>query len=50
MSKMNKDLLDEIDRLKHMNSDLNETKTNLQAKLDNAEAELNKEKNMKISI
>lgn len=50
MSKMNKDLLDEIDRLKHLNLDLNETKTSLQARLDNAEAELNKEKNMKISI
>jgi hypothetical protein len=50
MSKMNKDLLDEIDRLKDLNLDLNNIKTSLNSKLDNTEAELNKEKNMKISI
>jgi len=47
---MNKDLLDEIDRLKDLNLDLNNIKTSLNSKLDNTEAELNKEKNMKISI
>jgi len=41
---MNKDLLDEIDRLKDLNLDLNNIKTSLNSKLDNTEAELNKEK------
>lgn len=47
---MNKDLLDEIDRLKDNVLDLTHQKNNLQAKIDQIEADLNKEKNLKISI
>jgi len=50
MSKMNKDLLDEIDRLKNQVLDLTQQKNNLQTKIDQIEADLNKEKNLKISI
>lgn len=50
MSKMNKDLLDEIDRLKGCTLELTQQRTNLQAKIDQIEADLNKEKNLKISI
>jgi len=50
MSKMNKDLLEEIDTLKVQNVDSTSHKINLQAVLDQTKAELNKEYNMKISI
>lgn len=50
MSKMNKDLLDEIERLKDQTLDLTQQKNNLQMKIDQIEADLNKEKNLKISI
>lgn len=50
MSKMNKDLLDEIERLKDQTLDLTKQKNNLQMKIDQIEADLNKEKNLKISI
>lgn len=50
MDGINKNLLDEINNLKIQNNDLTQSLQNTKSQLEKIEAELNKERNLKISI